>query len=177
VITSFASFTLRFLLIHQSIFRLRNVISQIFHKNTDDLFKIRELCNRKRDAYVFDFNRYTATLSYEEDPTIRSNIPKKMKLKLASHGYPTEITSLNTLYIRWNLPHGFSITPSNTGMITLFNDYAEVEVEIISEDIKDYVYRCSIEIFLSGYPQVGHIPFVLLNGNYPHKPFKLRHVE
>lgn len=165
------------LLFHQAPCELRRdlptSIPEASLENIVDISSTQKLVMSPPYEYRYDFGVFKASFSYEGIPTVKSNTQKKLKVTLENLTSPQKV-----MVIRWVLPDEvFSVVPSKTGTVFLFNEKQEVEIELEVGQLTEPSYRGFVEIRCNGRPTVGVIPFVLFNDDYQTIPYRMKHVD
>jgi ADP-ribosylglycohydrolase len=135
--------------------------------------EVKRLLSSSRYEYVYDFGAFKAFFSYEGNPTVRSDTVKRLKISLEK-----TMPSQQIIEIRWIFSDEcFGVSPSNVGLVFVFSDRQEIEVELEVGKLTAPWYRGFVEIVHRGTPTVGVVPFVLLNDDYGTTPYRMKHVK
>ena len=115
------------------------------------------------DGPIYEFDAFDVMVDYLEEPNIKDNTPKKIKIRIENKYKMQE--SLN---VKWYTDEGWVVGPSNRGKVfigTWSGRNIEMEFTLFSEKVKEFVNRFAVEITIEGRPTVMLVPVVLLNGN------------
>jgi ADP-ribosylglycohydrolase len=127
---------------------------------------------------VFRFPFFEVAVDYENDPTIRDNTAKIIRLRIRNI-YKTAAN----LNLRWHTPEGWQVSPAPSA--TVFSPHAYLtnqahgfsafggrvgqaqvlEFQIRAEHVQDFVNRLDVQISSDGRPTIMLVPVTLLNGN------------
>lgn len=113
-------------------------------------------------VYRFDF--FDVAVDYGEDVTVKNGTPKPIRLTITNnYKIPASLS------IRWYVPEGWVVRPSNTGTVyvqhAVFHTRSVVEYTIEAESMAESIQRCVVEISMSGRHTTMLVPVLLVNGN------------
>jgi len=116
-------------------------------------------------ATVFRFPFFEVAVDYGEEPTIRDNTPKTIRLRVRN----THTIQAN-LNVRWYAPEGWQVLPVRQG--TFFSAPAsmggksyELTFTLQAERVSETLTRLVVELTSEGRPTVMLAPITLWNGN------------
>ena len=107
---------------------------------------------------------FTVYTDYGDAPLIHDGEAKRIKLHI-ENTYKTQ----SNLTLRWRLPKGWRIAPSEESYVMSFRSNFEkpvdLEYTLYADSVKGAVNRADLEISIEGRPIVMLVAFTLLNGN------------
>lgn len=115
---------------------------------------------RNLNGPIYRFNNYEVMVDYIDGPYAKDGMPKKIRIKIDNQYKTPESININ-----WYLHEGWSIGPSKRGKIFSTQGCSEIEFDLVSEKVTDFVNRFAIELTIDGKHTVMLVPVVLLNGN------------
>ena len=121
--------------------------------------------NMKGPTFRFPF--FMVNVDYGNQPLIRDNEPKKIRLTI----YNTYKVQAN-IFLQWYLPNNWKVLPAKTGLVmsmpTKPNKLGkEISLEFVlqTNHVDSSINRCVLQLTIEGRPMAMLIPITLMSGN------------
>lgn len=109
---------------------------------------------------IFRFDFYTVSVDYGDEAVIQSGVPKAIRVRVQNHHFQSNLA------LRWYLPEGWRISPSDVGTLFLFaGRTGEFEITITADRVAESLSRGVLELAVPGTPTVMLVPITLMRGD------------
>ncbi|HHV98930.1 MAG TPA: ADP-ribosylglycohydrolase family protein [Clostridiaceae bacterium] len=132
--------------------------------NAYNSYRFEDVLKQQPFGVKYTFPIFDVVVDYCEAPMVKEGVPKKFKLKIKN-----KLWMQQWLEIKWYLPEGWLISPSNNIGLSLEqyhgnNGKTEAEFELTPLGLNKPKYDLVVAISSQGRHTKGLIPIVLING-------------